>query len=214
MLEPSDPVEAKVMVKEAFEISERYKTLVLIRTTTRINHQSTIVPLSPLNRTEFKPGSFRAFNKKYATVGSKARALKLKLLERREKILKEFEDSKLNFITEGSSPIGIIVSGVSYNYVLEVIKKLNIKPPILKLGTTYPLPKNKIIDFITPLKELIVVEELSPYLETRIKSYAKDVNPTLKIHGKDTGHFSEAFEYNIPIGIIIIGIIIIGIIII
>jgi indolepyruvate ferredoxin oxidoreductase alpha subunit len=53
MLEPSNPVEAKAMVKEAFEISEKYKTLVLVRTTTRINHQSTIVPLDPLNRTSF-----------------------------------------------------------------------------------------------------------------------------------------------------------------
>ena len=49
MLEPTDPVEAKEMVKTAFEISEKYHTVVLVRTTTRINHQSTIVPLEPLN---------------------------------------------------------------------------------------------------------------------------------------------------------------------
>ncbi|MHA1912792.1 MAG: thiamine pyrophosphate-dependent enzyme [Promethearchaeota archaeon] len=199
MLEPSDPVEAKEMVKEAFDLSEKFKTLVLIRTTTRINHQSTIVPLEPMNRTEFKPSSFRAYNKKYATVGSKARELKSKMLERRGKLKTYFEKSHFNTISEGDLDYGIIVSGVSYNYVKEVCNKLNINPPILKLGTTYPLPTQLISDFIKSLSGVIIVEELSPYLELRVKALAKDINPDMKVFGKESGHFSEAFEYNIPI---------------
>lgn len=199
MLEPTDPVEAKEMVKAAFEISEKYHTVVLVRTTTRINHQSTIVPLGPLNRTEFKPSSFRAFNKKYSTVGSKARELKLKMLERREKIKDEFENSEFNSISEGNLDYGVIVSGVSYNYVLEACDKLKITPPILKLGTTFPLPQNLISNFIKNLNGVIIVEELSPYLELRVKALAKDINPNLIIIGKESGHFSEAFEYNIPL---------------
>ncbi len=199
MLEPSDPVEAKEMVKAAFEISEKYQTVVLVRTTTRINHQSTIVPLDPLNRSDFKTSSFRASNKKYSTVGSKARELKLKMLERRDKIKEEFEKSNFNKIVEGNLDYGIIVSGVSYNYVLETCDKLNITPPILKLGTTFPLPHNLIRNFIKDLKGVIIIEELSPYLELRVKALSKDVNPNLKIIGKESGHFSEAFEYNIPI---------------
>ena len=199
MLEPTDPVEAKEMVKEAFNISEKFQTIVLVRTTTRINHQSTIVPLHPMDRTEFTPGSFRGFNRKYATVGSRARELKLKILERREKIRNAFEQSHFNSIIEGKLDYGVITSGVSYNYILEVCKKLSINPPILKLGTTYPLPKNLISNFIKSLKGIIVVEELSPYLELRVKALSKDVNPELKIIGKESGHFSEAFEYNIPI---------------
>lgn len=198
MLEPTDPVEAKSMVKAAFDISEKHQTLVLVRTTTRINHQSTVVPLEPLNRTEFKSGSFRATNKKYATVGSKARELKLKMLERREQIRNDFEHSEFNSIIEGNLNIGVITSGVSYNYVLEACRKLNINPPILKLGTTYPLPRNLISSFIKELDGVVVVEELSPYLETLIKALAKDINLRLNIYGKDSGHFSEAFEYNIP----------------
>ncbi|MFW9896754.1 MAG: thiamine pyrophosphate-dependent enzyme [Candidatus Thorarchaeota archaeon] len=199
MLEPSDPVEAKEMVKVAFEISEKFQTLVLIRTTTRINHQSTIVPLEPLSRTEFAPTSFRAYNKKYATVGSKARELKLKMLERRDKIKIEFEISEFNKRINGNLDYGIIVSGVSYNYVMEACDKLNIKPPILKLGTTYPLPLNLMTNFIKDLKGVVIVEELSPYLELSVKALAKDVNPNLIIIGKESGHFSEALEYNIPI---------------
>ncbi len=199
MLEPSNPVEAKAMVKEAFEISEKYKSLVLVRTTTRINHQSTIVPLEPLNRTSFEKKSYRAFNMKFSTVGSKARELKLLMLERIKKIEEEFNESPLNTIEIGSNDIGIIVSGISYNYVKEAAFKLNNNPSILKLGTTYPLPKKKIKNFIKDLKKLVVVEELSPYLELNIKALAKEVNPGLEIIGKESGDFSEAWEYNVPI---------------
>jgi indolepyruvate ferredoxin oxidoreductase alpha subunit len=49
-LEPSNPREARKMVKAAFEISERYKSIVVIRTTTRVNHQSGIVETEALRR--------------------------------------------------------------------------------------------------------------------------------------------------------------------
>jgi indolepyruvate ferredoxin oxidoreductase alpha subunit len=67
---------------------------------------------------------------------------------------------------------------------------------ILKLGTTYPLPKDIIRKFIANLKKVVVVEELSPYLEKEVYALAKDVNPALSIFGKISGAFSEAWEYN------------------
>jgi len=125
--------------------------------------------------------------------------MKLEILERIEKIREEFENSPLNTILMGASDVGVIVSGTSYNYVLETCEKLKVNPSILKLGTTYPLPKKKIKDFIRDIKTLIVVEELSPYLELNITALAKDSNPDLTIIGKESGHFSEAHEYNVPI---------------
>lgn len=199
MLEPTDPVETKEMVKVAFGLSEEFNTVVVIRTTTRINHQSTVVPLEPLNRTPFNKKSFRAFEKNYSTVGSKARELKLKLLEKIRKIEEKFESSPFNMVHEGVADIGIITAGASYNYVMETIERLGVNPPILKLGTTYPLPKRLISNFIKGLKKVIVVEELSPYLEMRMTALAKDFNPSLEIIGKGSGHFSEAFEYDVPI---------------
>ncbi|TXT61335.1 MAG: Indolepyruvate oxidoreductase subunit IorA [Promethearchaeota archaeon] len=199
MLEPTDPIEAKEMVKAAFEISEKFNSLVLIRTTTRINHQSTIVPINPLERSAFEKSSFRSYNRTFSTVGSVARDLKLKMLERIKKIEEEFENSPFNKIREGKGDIGIITSGISYNYIRESCIKLKINPSILKLGTTYPIPNKLVSNFIAKLKTLIVVEELSPYLEKHIKALAKEVNPTLKIIGKQSNHFSEAWEYNVPI---------------
>jgi indolepyruvate ferredoxin oxidoreductase alpha subunit len=121
------------------------------------------------------------------------------MLERRDRIKDEFEKSQFNSIIEGNLDYGVIVSGVSYNYVLEACDKLKIAPPILKLGTTFPLPQDLIRKFIEKLSGVIIVEELSPYLELRVKALAKDINPNLTIIGKESGHFSEAFEYNIPI---------------
>jgi indolepyruvate ferredoxin oxidoreductase alpha subunit len=53
--------------------------------------------------------------------------------------------------------------------------------------------------YIKSLQTLVIVEELTSYLETKIAAIAKDVNPSLYIVGKKSGHFSEMLEYNVPI---------------
>ncbi|HME55972.1 MAG TPA: indolepyruvate ferredoxin oxidoreductase subunit alpha [Candidatus Lokiarchaeia archaeon] len=204
MLEPTNPDEARRMVKHAFELSEKFSTVVALRTTTRINHQSAIVDMEPMQRTPFTPSNFRDSTKTFATVGAKARELKALLLEKIKKIKEEFETSPFNEIHDGtmedtSDRLGIIVSGASYNYVLEAVEKLGIDPAILKLGTTFPLPEALMRRFIENLDTVVIVEELSPYLEVHVKALAKDVNPRLRIIGKESGHFAEAGEFNVPI---------------
>jgi indolepyruvate ferredoxin oxidoreductase alpha subunit len=198
MLEPSTPQEAKDMVKKAFEISERHRVPVIIRTVTRVNHQSGIVQLSEINRSEFKKVKWKELGEEYATLGAIARQKKLKMLERTAKLAEEFETSEFNFTKQNNSDAGIITASVSYLHVLEALKmlKLQDKVNILKLGTTYPLPKNMVKNFIKNLKKLVVVEELSPYLEKEVYALAKDTNPALVIFGKNSGTFSEAWEYN------------------
>ena len=198
MLEPSSPQEAKDMVKKAFEISERHRVPVIIRTVTRVNHQSGIVQLGEIKRSEFKKVKWKELNEEYATLGAVARQKKLKMLERTAKLAEEFEKSEFNFAKQVGSDVGVITASVSYLHVLEALKmlKLQSKVSILKLGTTYPLPKNTIKNFIKNLKKVIVVEELSPYLEKELCAIVKDTNPALSIFGKNSGTFSEAWEYN------------------
>jgi len=198
MLEPSSPQEAKDMVKKAFEISERHRVPVIIRTVTRVNHQSGIVQLENMERTGFKKVKWKELREEFTTLGEVARQKKLKMLERTEKLTKEFENSEFNFVTRGDSDAGVITSSVSYLYVLEALKVLNLqgKVSVLKLGTTYPLPKGMIRSFIKDLKRVIVAEELSPYLEKEVYAIAKDTNPSVAIFGKNSGTFSEAWEYN------------------
>lgn len=202
MLEPSNPEEARIMVKYAFELSEKFRTIVIIRTTTRINHQSGMINLESYKRKPFKKAKWSEVgDSDYFTVGEIARQNKIKLLEKIKNIKSEFEESNWNNVLEGESgsEIGILTSGVGYNYSVDAIKRLSIKPHIFKIGTSYPLPEKKIGDFLKKIKTLIVVEELSPYLEHAAKRIAYDLGLDLTIYGKDSGHLSEAMEYNVPI---------------
>lgn len=196
MLEPSDPEEAKRMVKAAFALSEKYGVPVLMRTTTRVNHQSGIVSLEKLDRKPFAKLTWDHPPGRFVTVAESARNFKHALLERTKKIELEFETSEFNRADDTGSDVGIIASGAGYNYALDAAKILGIKPSILKLGTTYPLPRELIAGFLKKLRTVIIVEELSPYLELHVTAMAKDVNPTVRIYGKWSGHFSEALEYN------------------
>ncbi|MCJ7713268.1 indolepyruvate ferredoxin oxidoreductase subunit alpha, partial [Candidatus Bathyarchaeota archaeon] len=198
MLEPASPQEAKDMTKKAFEISERHRVPVIVRTVTRVNHQSGIVDLLEFNRKDFKKVKWNQLGEKYVTLGEVARQKKLKMLERTKALSEEFETSEFNLVAHADSDIGVITSSVSYLHVLEALKILELqnKINILKLGTTYPLPKKLISNFIKKLKKVIVVEELSPYLEKEIYVLSKDINPNLTIFGKLSKTFSEAWEYN------------------
>ena len=82
MIEPATAQEALDMTKWAFEISEKHKTLIIIRTTTRVNHQRGMVSLGELKRTPFKKNKWKNVKGQYFTVGSVARTLKKKLLSK------------------------------------------------------------------------------------------------------------------------------------
>ncbi len=199
MIEPATAQEAYDMTKWAFEVSEKYRTVVMVRTTTRVNHQRGMVRLGDLKRTPFERKRWEDVKAQYFTVGAVARELKAKLLDKISRIQQDFEESWFNQTEEGEGDIGIITAGVCYLHTREAMENLGLKLPILKIGTIYPLPENKIRDFIKPLKSVIIVEELSPFLETRITALAKDANPSIEIVGKRSGHFPEMLEYNVPI---------------
>jgi indolepyruvate ferredoxin oxidoreductase alpha subunit len=199
MIEPSTAQEALDMTKWAFEVSEKHKTLVIIRTTTRLNHQRGMVNLGKLKRTTFRKNKWAEVKGQYFTVGSVARALKTKLLEKTEAIKKDFELSDFNKVIPGIGSVGILTAGVCFLHAKEAMRNLDLNLPMFKLGTLFPLPEKKLAKFIKSLSTLIVIEELTPYLETRIRAIAQVVNPELNIVGKRSGHFSEMLEYNVPI---------------
>ncbi|TFG97742.1 indolepyruvate ferredoxin oxidoreductase subunit alpha [Candidatus Thorarchaeota archaeon] len=199
MLEPSTAQEALDMTKWAFEVSEKHKTLVILRTTTRVNHQRGMVQLGKLERTPFKKNKWKDVKGQYFTVGSVARAHKAKLLEKAAAIQSDFEKTKFNYIVPGTGKVGILTAGVCFLHAKEAMRNLDVELPIFKLGTLFPLPEKKISEFLKSLSTLVVIEELTPYLETQITAIAKIVNPDLNIVGKRSRHFSEMLEYNVPI---------------
>jgi indolepyruvate ferredoxin oxidoreductase alpha subunit len=188
ILEPSDPQECKDFVKLAFQISEKFKIPVIIRTTTRVAHQRALVKLEKI-KIGRAYGFFKKDPKKFVTLPPRVLEMKKELLEKIEKIKEFSEKSEINRrINRGrasiSSKVGIITSGVSYLYVMEVLKEFNLKLPLLKLGFFYPLSEKKLQNFIKNLKKVLVVEELEPYLEKEVERLAKEVNCKLEIIGK------------------------------
>jgi len=186
-LEPSIPQEFKDFTKFAFELSQKFKIPVMIRSTTRVSHQS-----GPVILGKFEVGSSkleRRFVKdprRFSTMAPRVLEMKRELFEKIEEIKKEAERSNLNKIIYGNSKkkVGILTSGVAFLYVMEALKKLNLKLPVLKLGFVYPLPGRKILKFLRNLKEILVVEELEPYLEREIAILAKKENLKVEILGK------------------------------
>ncbi|PIS34337.1 MAG: indolepyruvate ferredoxin oxidoreductase subunit alpha [Parcubacteria group bacterium CG08_land_8_20_14_0_20_43_9] len=185
ILEPSDPQECKDFTKFAFDLSEKFEIPVILRLTTRVAHQSSIVKLGEIERPKERIGFVKNY-KKFVTMPPRVLEMHEELLDKIEGIRKVAEESVVNLIDDwsDSAKIGIITSGVSYLYVKEALQLLNLKIPVLKLGFFHPLPIKKIAGFIEPLKKVLIVEELDPYLEKEIKILAKDINPKLEIMGK------------------------------
>ncbi len=183
-LEPSDPQEAKDMVLEAVDLSERLALPVLLRTTTRVNHTRGPVTLGRLTKPRLKGDLVRDV-KRMVMVPAHARLMHAKLLEKAEEACTLSENSEFNAVTRrGSSKTGVISSSSAYNYAAEAIDSLALDFSIMKLGMTHPLPEKLISKFLTENDEIIVVEELEPYLELQIRAIAKDSAPSVEIHGK------------------------------
>jgi len=189
-LEPSDPQECKDFVKLGFQISEKFKIPVIVRTTTRVAHQRMPVILGKIqsSKSRIQKGKFIKEPKRFVTLPPRVLEMKKELLEKIEKIREFSEKNKINSTPRGSASegLGIITSGISYLYVMEALKELNLDLPVLKLGFFYPLPEKKIKNFIRSFKKVLVVEELDPYLEREIERLAKDVNRNLKVVGKES----------------------------
>jgi len=194
MLEPTNSQECIEFVKFAFDLSEKFKIPVFIRLTTRVSHTRTLVTLGKINKGERK-GKFVKDLEKYNNLPPKIIQSHEDIVKKVEDIRKVSENSELNFIVNGDvkSDLGIITSGVSFNYVIDSMAELGVKLPVLKLGITYPLPEKKVKNFIKRFKTLMIVEELEPFLEKEVQALAKDTNPKLKLLGKGTGGVEKYF---------------------
>ena len=186
ILEPADPQECYDYTKLGFEISEKFNTPVILRTVTRAAHQRAIVEFEEAKNKEKKIGEFIKNPHQFSTMPPRILEQKKELLEKVKKISAFADKSKINkIIGDKKSKIGIIASGISFLYSMEALENLQINASVLKLGFFYPLPEKLIANFIKGKNKLLIVEELDPYIEKEIIRIAKDVNPKLKIYGKE-----------------------------
>ncbi|OEH86949.1 indolepyruvate ferredoxin oxidoreductase subunit alpha [Desulfuribacillus stibiiarsenatis] len=178
LLEPSNSQEAKEMVGLALEISEQFDTPVLLRTTTRISHSLSLVEINDRVEVPVKP--YEKNDKKYVMVPAFARQRRLVIEDRLRKLEEYSETTPVNHIEWKDKKIGVITSGVSYQYAREALPEAS----ILKLGFSYPLPKNMIQEFASQVDELYIIEELEPFMEEQIRAMGvnvkgKDVLPNI-----------------------------------
>jgi len=166
MLEPSDPAEARDFLKLGYEISEKFDTPVLLRTTTRVAHVKGIsAGGGEVAVSSATPGLIKDPAKLVMLPGH-ARQRRA-VLENRMADIREFAGSfEHNRVEWNWKKVGFITSGVSYLYVKEAFPDAS----VLKLGMVWPLNERLIRDFADRVEDLYIVEELDPFLELHIKA--------------------------------------------
>ncbi|MFN2350820.1 MAG: indolepyruvate ferredoxin oxidoreductase subunit alpha, partial [Kiritimatiellia bacterium] len=99
-------------------------------------------------------------------VPAHARAMRLRLEERLQKLRAAAEKSPLNRLEWRDRALGIIAEGIAYQYVREVFPEAS----VLKLGWSFPFPDALLREFAGGVKKLVVVEELDDILEQHLKA--------------------------------------------
>ena len=169
VLEPSDSQEAKDFMKFAFEMSEQYDTPVILRTTTRLSHSQGLVELCERQEIEDKP--YERNPQKNVMMPGNAKGRHVFVEQRENKLIEDGCDFPINKVEWNDKKIGVITSGIPYQYVKEALPQAS----VLKLGIVYPLPKKLIEQFASEVETLYVVEELEPMIEEQVKSWGISV---------------------------------------
>jgi len=190
VLEPSDSGECLEYVKEAFKISEDFDTPVIVRLSTRVSHSRGLVSVS--DRVEYEPRAYIKDAGKYVMMPAMARNRHVVVEKRMAALAAYAEATHLNKVMQtnaadagGCAYPFVITSGVAWQYTHEALQGLGLAPgadvPVLKLGMAYPLPANLIKAFLKGAERALVVEELSPFYESAVKTYGLGV----RVAGKD-----------------------------
>jgi len=163
LVEPSDSQEVKDFLGAAYEISERFGTPVLFRLTTRISHAKSPVELG--DRTEVERKEYAKDTSRRVVIPAHARRLHVKVEERLKAIREFAETSPLNRVEEGDPAVGVISSGISYEYARDAFPGAT----FLKLGLSYPFPIDLARTFCKRFGTVYVVEENEPFIEEQLK---------------------------------------------
>ena len=227
--DPSTPLEAYEMIQEAFELSEKYNTPVILRPTTRVDHAYESMDFPELTECR-KRGEFEKDSKRWVIFPRASYNNHKRIFERNEKILPaEFSESKWNGVIKGGeslpltpaadassatpsprgsqqsclapkTPLAFAAGGISYCYLMEALSLLGLKDiPVLKIGTPYPFPKPLAEEFLKSYEQIVVFEELDPVIEENLIKIAGNARVNCQIRGKLDGTVPEAGELSVEI---------------
>jgi indolepyruvate ferredoxin oxidoreductase alpha subunit len=160
MLEPSDSQEAYEFTLRAIELSERWQCPVLLRMTTRVCHSKTVVRRGSVRIAPPGAPHFEHDFPSRVMIPAYAKPAHRRLRKRLAEIAAWNDAEGLNQLIPGSTSVGIITSGVAFQYVREAAPEAS----VLKLGVTYPLPIERMRSFAESVDLCYVIEEGDPYL--------------------------------------------------
>jgi indolepyruvate ferredoxin oxidoreductase alpha subunit len=171
VLEPTDSQEAKDFIGAALDLSEEWDTPVMVRTVMRISHSASPVALGErqADDTAATPSFKRDPHRLVCTcVWAKHQH---PVIEERLVRLSEFANAySLNRLEWGDRKLGVVAGGAAYSYAREVFPEAS----FLRMGMSYPLPFDLIRELADGVEELLVVEELDPFIEEQIKAQGVD----------------------------------------
>lgn len=191
VFDPSSPEEAFEMARDAFEYSEKYKTPVILRPTTRVDHAyASIEALDSFKAKEYE--GFVKDSKKWV-IFPRLSFINHAMIEKRNiEIGEDFSSYRFN-TAAGNSEKAVIATGVSYAYAREFLKDYpEIK--LIKVGTPYPLPESFLLKALEGVKEILCFEELSPYIEESLLKLAGKHHLDIEVRGKLTGDVPASGE--------------------
>ena len=197
IFDPSSPEEAYAMVEEAFELSEKYATPVILRATTRVCHGCATVSVK--DHHEPKPAEGFIKDTQRWVIFPRTSFMNHTKIEKRNPVIgKEFCASPFNGIENAASgKKGIATHGINYAYTSEALELLDAKAPLLKVGTPFPFPEDMAVDFLKSVDEVLCVEELDPVIERALTFICGKHHLPTKIYGKLTGHIPAAGENSV-----------------
>ncbi|MGW8252145.1 MAG: hypothetical protein ACWGO1_16005, partial [Anaerolineales bacterium] len=194
LLEPTTVAEGRSLVKLAYELSERIHTPVAVRITQPAVKDTQVVqqPLTP--PAQLANASFKRQEDRWTVTPTFVVSYHQKLIETLRSVQAEFEDWEINQVI-GDGRLGILASGYAYSKLAQLLAHGS-HPPIrlMKLGTLNPLPERRIAGFLRDLDAVLVIEEISPYLESHLPAVAYRAGLQLPIYGRYSGHIPAAGE--------------------
>jgi indolepyruvate ferredoxin oxidoreductase alpha subunit len=195
VFDPSSPEEAYEMVKDAFDLSEKYETPVLLRPTTRVCHGCVSMELDkPLPR---RPVGGFIKDPKWVIFPALSYRNHLRIEERNPKLGDEFSAYRFNSISNKrtAGKKGIAAGGISWAYVREALGDAEVK--LFRVATPHPFPEKLALEFLDGLDEVMVLEELDPVIERELVYLCGKHHLNVTIRGKLTGDVQKAGENSV-----------------
>ena len=197
MIDVADPQASKDAVVAAFDLSEKYKIPVLVRSTTRVAHGRAPVEHGQVRAPEKKAPLARDVSRFTRASASWVKQQHRVLNERVKAMAADVETSPFNrlHLSRGSR-VGVVASGVSWSYLQDVLGTHGLEVSTLLVGFANPLPIGLIGRLMEGADKVLVLEELEPFLELRVRALAHDRGSGVAIIGKMDGTLPRVGEYD------------------